>query len=295
MSKRGVAFLEAILVIALWSSSPPLIKIVLDEFTPLQITAIRYGGACLALLPFVWMRSRNTLAGLQRREWLRLMVMGALGFTLGNSFMFFGLQTLPATTTAFLLNGIPIATVLLGAWSLGERPRWLQWIGILIALVGGVVFFGGRIELIQVNAIGLTLVGVLLLTIFGLMARGFTRSERIDPISLTALPMGFGALFLLVFIWPLPLPSWRVVGVLAWLTLINSATAFVIWNHALKSMLAFEISITGNLMPLGTALLAPIILSEPIPGSAWLGISLSLFGVVLVGIGGRPMTYKAPV
>lgn len=282
-------------MIALWSLSPPLIKIALNEFTPLQITAIRYGGACLALLPFVLIRSRDVLSGLKRQEWLRLVIMGALGFTLGNSFLFFGLQTLPATTTAFLLNGIPIATVLLGAWTLGERPRWLQWIGILIALLGGVVFFGGRIELTQVNAIGMTLIGVLLLTFFGLMARGFTRSERIDPISLTALPMGFGALLLLVFIWPISLPSWRVVVVLAWLTLVNSATAFVIWNHALKSMQAFEISITGNLMPLGTAILAPIILAEPVPGNAWLGISLSLVGVVLVGIGGRLTPIKAPV
>lgn len=282
-------------MIALWSLSPPLIKIALNEFTPLQITAIRYGGACLALLPFVLISSRDVLSGLKRQEWLRLVIMGALGFTLGNSFLFFGLQTLPATTTAFLLNGIPIATVLLGAWTLGERPRWLQWIGILIALLGGVVFFGGRIELTQVNAIGMTLIGVLLLTFFGLMARGFTRSERIDPISLTALPMGFGALLLLVFIWPISLPSWRVVVVLAWLTLVNSATAFVIWNHALKSMQAFEISITGNLMPLGTAILAPIILAEPVPGNAWLGISLSLVGVVLVGIGGRLTPIKAPV
>jgi drug/metabolite transporter (DMT)-like permease len=119
-----------------------------------------------------------------------------------------------------------------------------------------------------------------------------TRSGRIDPVSLTAIPMGFGSLFLLAFIWPLPQLSWRIVGILAWLTLVNSAIAFVIWNNALKYMKAFEISITANLMPIGTALLAPVLLGEPVPGMAWLGMSISLIGVVLVGVGGRSMPIK---
>ena len=119
------------------------------------------------------------------------------------------------------------------------------------------------------------------------MARGMTRSGRVDPVSLTAIPMGFGALLILAFIWPMPILSWRILGILAWLTFINSAVGFVIWNHALKSIQAFEISITGNLMPIGTALLAPLFLGEMVSGKAWVGMSISLIGVILVGIGGR--------
>ena len=57
-------------------------------------------------------------------------------------------------------------------------------------------------------------------------------------------------------------------------------------------MQAFEISITGNLMPIGTALLAPLFLSEMVSGMAWLGMSISLIGVVLVGLGGRSEPLK---
>ena len=292
MSRRGQSFLEAILVVGLWSSSPPLIKIALGELSPLQINTVRYGGAALVLLPILWARSRSSLRKLTRREWVQLALMGLLGFSLGNSILYIGLKDLPATTTSFLLNGVPLVTVLLGTWTLGEHPRWLQWCGILIAVVGGVVFFGARIELTQAGPIGLSLIGVFLITVFGLIARALARSGRIDSISLTAIPMGFGGLFLLAFIWPLPVPSWSILGILAWLTFVNSAIAFVLWNHALKSMQAFEISVTGNLMPIGTALLAPFLLGEPVSGMAWLGMLISLVGVILVGYGGRSVPIK---
>ena len=287
MNRRTLSFFEAILVVGLWSSSPPLIKIALEELSPLQINALRYGGAFLILLPILWLRSRPLLRTLGRMDWIQLAIMGLLAFSLGNTVLYIGLKTLPATSTSFLLNGIPIATVLLGIGILGEYPRWLQWCGILLAMVGGIVFFGGRIELTQVKPIGLTLLGVFLISVYGLMARGMTRSGRVDPVSLTAIPMGFGALLILAFIWPMPILSWRILGILAWLTFINSAVGFVIWNHALKSMQAFEISITGNLMPIGTALLAPLFLGEMVSGKAWVGMSISLIGVILVGIGGR--------
>jgi drug/metabolite transporter (DMT)-like permease len=279
-------------VVALWSSSAPLTKLVYAELGPFQIMAIRYSGAFLILFPVLWMRSRPTLHNLLRKEWIQLVFMGLLSFTLGNPLLYVGLQSIPATTSSFLMNGIPIATVLLGALTLREYPRIMQCGGILLASVGGVVFFGGRIELNEVRGIGLSLLGVLLITIFGLIARDLTRRERIDPVALTALPMGFGSCVLLAFIWPLPMLSLKVLGILAWLTFINSATAFVLWNHALKHLQAFEISITGNLMPIGTALLAPILLGEPVSGMAWLGMSLSLIGVILVGAGGRSTSIK---
>jgi drug/metabolite transporter (DMT)-like permease len=295
LNKRLLAFFQAMLVVVLWSASPPLSKFTYSELSPVQVTAIRYSGAALALFPLLWMRSRSILWALEKIDWFQLGVMGILGFSLGNTVLYIGLKTLPATTTSFLMNGIPIVTVILGAVTLREKPRWLQWIGMLMAIIGGLIFFGGKIEVVQMRAVGLSLLGVVLISIYGLLARSMTRSGRIDPVSLSAIPMGIGSIFLFAFSWPFPLLSWRIIGILVWLTLINSAIAFVIWNNALKYMQAFEISITANLMPIGTALLAPIILGEPVSGLAWLGMVISLVGVVLVGIGGRSILMNSRV
>ncbi len=292
MNKRLQSFLKAMLVVALWSASPPLAKIVYAEISPVQVTAIRYSCAALVLLPFLLVRSRTMLRDLNRSDWLKLALMGLMGFSIGNTVMYIGLKTLPATTTSFLLNGIPVITVILGALTLGELPRRAQWGGILLALLGGLIFFGWRIEINQIRPVLLSLLGVLMISLYGLLARGMTRDGRIDPISLTAIPMGFGSLLLLFLIWPLPQLSWNAIAILAWLTLVNSAMAFVLWNNALKHMQAFEISITGNLMPIGTAILAPIFLGESVSSMAWLGMVLSLIGVILVGLGGRSAAVK---
>ncbi len=237
-------------------------------------------------------RSREIVVGLRRGEWLQLLVMGVLGFSIGNTLLYIGLESLPATTTSFLLNGIPILTVFLGILFLGEKPLWHQWVGIVVAVLGGVVYFGWRIELDQGWAILWSLLGVLFISIYGILARGLTRRERIDPISLSALPMGFGGIILFLFATPLPRLALPIIGIVAWLTFINSALAFVLWNRALKHMQAFEISITANLMPVGTAILAPIILGEVVSGLAWLGMGVSLAGILLVGVGGRKLGVK---
>jgi drug/metabolite transporter (DMT)-like permease len=59
--------------------------------------------------------------------------------------------------------------------------------------------------------------------------------------------------------------------------------AFLIWNHARQKLKAFEMSITVNLMPIGTALIAPLLIGETISGRAWAGMLVTLVGVLLVG------------
>jgi drug/metabolite transporter (DMT)-like permease len=46
-------------------------------------------------------------------------------------------------------------------------------------------------------------------------------------------------------------------------------------------------------MPIGTALLAPLMLGETISGRAWLGMCVALVGVMLVGIAGDRSTVVA--
>jgi drug/metabolite transporter (DMT)-like permease len=126
------------------------------------------------------------------------------------------------------------------------------------------------------------------------MARDFVRKGVVNSTVLTAVPMfvGGGLLMLVapVEVMP-PLPE---LGIVAWLAIINSALAYMLWNHALKRLQAFEISIVGNLMPIGTALIAPLMLGETVPARAWVGIAVALAGVMLVGVAGdRPAAVTA--
>ena len=48
MHKRLFRYLETIMVVMIWAASPPLIKILLENLTPFEITGIRYFEASSA-------------------------------------------------------------------------------------------------------------------------------------------------------------------------------------------------------------------------------------------------------
>lgn len=284
MTKSLIPLLQALAVVVLWSTSPALVKIGLGTLSPLEIGGIRYFGAFLILAPWLFIRSRPTLKQLSLGAWVRLVIMGLLAYSIGNSLLFYGLKELPTTTTAFILNIIPVATLVLGVIFLNERPVRIQWVGMALALVGGLFFFGPEFSEVDVDAVLISLLGALAITVFGLMGRSFARTGEIDTITLSAIPLGVGGGLLLVIDPPLGLPSLEILGIMLWLAVVNSAIAYLLWNTALKRLQAFEISIVANLMPIGTAFLAPVFLGEIVVGNKWLGILITLIGVVLVGL-----------
>lgn len=281
------ALLEAALAVGLWSASPLLVQDALQHLTPAQIGGARYALAFLALAPLLIPNLRR-LRSLPAALWLRLVAMGLLCYGLGNTLLFWGLETLSPTTVAFLLNGIPVLTVGLGARLLGERPNRWQALGIALVLLGALAFFGGGLALDQPLRLAGSLLGVAALAGFGVMNRQIARGRDLDVASLAALPLLFGALPLLALD-PPPLDGLsRAASTIAWLGLVNSALAYLLWTHALRRLQAFEISVVGNLMPIGTALLAWALRAERLPPGAWGGMLLALGGVVLVGAAGRP-------
>jgi len=294
MPKRVLAFLQVLLVIAFWSSSPPLIKLALRDLEAQEIAAMRYFGAFLVLLPWLLTRSRSTLQSLDGKAWLKLTLMGILGFAVGNTALFLGLKTLNATTGAFLMNGIPLITLIIGAILLKEHPGRLQWFGVAVALAGGTIYFWGNVELNQREGVLWLVVAVVSLASYGLFGRSMAKGRGADPIILTAIPMGIGAGLLLALDWPSSLPNGPTLGVMLWLTVVNSAFAFWLWNHALEHLQAFEISVMGNLMPIGTALISGLLLHEEVPLQSWQGMLLTLAGVILVGLGGPKVQPQAP-
>lgn len=279
-----LALLEALLVVALWSASPILVQSALTHLTPAQVAGARYFAASLALLPLAAVHSRGWLRRLTRREWLRLAAMGVISYSVGNSLFFWGLEALTPTTSSFLLNALPVMTLLLGILWLGERPNRWQVFGVTLALAGGAIFFGARPELSRTWHVGATLLGVLCMSLFGVMNRQFARSSSVDVIGLAAVPLFFGGGFLMVVVPPRAADLRAVAPVIVWLAVANSALAYLLWNHALRRLKAFEISIVASLMPIGTALLSRVMLGDVLSARGWFGVGLALAGVVLVGL-----------
>ncbi|MBM3135032.1 MAG: hypothetical protein FJZ89_07095 [Chloroflexi bacterium] len=284
------AVLQALLVTFLWSTSWVLIKIGLGDIPALTFAGLRYGLAFLCLLPFarhLWWRQE--WRALSRGDWLRLLSLGLLFYTGTQGAQFVGLAYLPAVTVNLLLSLTPLIVALLGLLLLAERPTWRQWGGVGLSIAGAVIYFYPAV-LPAAQQVGLLAVSIGLCTnaLSAILGRQVNRDGRLAALTVTVISMGFGALVLLAAglavqgLPPLTPGNWAIIG---WLAVVNTAFAFTLWNHTLRTLSAVESSVINGTMTIQIPILAWLCLGERLTGQAIIGLVLAGLGVLIVQVG----------
>ncbi len=285
----------------LWATSWVLIKLGLQggagaaALPPLTFAGLRYGLAFVCLLPVALRPAgRRALRALPRATWLRLALLGLLFYTVTQGAQFVGLKLLPAITVNLLLNFSTIVVALLGLVILRERPAPWQWAGSAVALAGALVFFYPAAlaagQSVGYLAVGL---GVLANAASAVLGRYVNRSGMLPPLLVTTVSMGAGATALLAagLAWqglpPLAPRAWAIV---VWLAVVNTAFAFTLWNHTLRTLSAMESSIINGLLVVQIPLLAWLFLDEPLTPRKVLGLALAGAGALIVQLRGRRET-----
>jgi drug/metabolite transporter (DMT)-like permease len=292
-SPRVRAVAQAFFVTFLWSTSWVLIKLGLKDIPALTFAGLRYTLAFLCLLPFA-LRTRHiaALRRLSMGEWLRLIVLGLLLYSVTQGAMFLSLFYLPAVTTSLLLSFTTIVVALLGLVLLNERPTWMQWGGTALYLVGVLVyFFPMQIpagEVIGLIVAGACVLGNALSTILG---RHVNRGGTLEPMTVTVISMGIGSVVLLasgIAVQGLPRLTLTHWAIIAWLAAVNSALAYTLWNRTLRTLAAVESSIINNTMLFQIALLAWAFLGEQLTWQKVMGMLVAALGTLVVQIRKRP-------
>jgi len=187
---------------------------------------------------------------------------------------------------SLLLNLTPIIVGFFGMIFLREHPSLGQWLGIALTVIGVAVYFLPLdIQGVQVIGLFVALGGVLSNAVSALLGRQANRLATSSPLIITFISMGIGSALLLVIgvmfqgFGKLDLQSWLLI---AWLAIINTALAFTLWNHTLRTLSAVESSIINSLMMPQIALLAFAFLGETLNGKEIIGLVLVGLGVIVV-------------
>ena len=284
-SPRLRAILQALLVTFLWSTSWVLIKYALDEIPPLTFAGLRYTLAFIILLPGLW-KHKAKVRALSAKEWRRLAALGLVFYTLTQGGQFLTLNHLEAVTFSLLLNLTTVLVAFFGIIVLREVPSRLQWGGIAIFIAGVLVYLmpalasGGK-------ALGLALAGctVCANAAAALMGRSVNRERTIPPLVVTVTSMGIGAIFLLgmgLAVEGLPALSPAGWTVVVWLSAVNTALAFTLWNRTLRILSAVESSMINNTMLAQIAVLAWLFLGERLGPVDVIGLVLAMVGALMV-------------
>jgi drug/metabolite transporter (DMT)-like permease len=291
-SSHRAAVLQALLVTFLWSTSYVLVKIGLRDIPALTFAGIRYGLAFLFLL-IIAARSGHIrgLRGFRRNTWFRLILLGLIFYTLTQGGNFLALKYLPAVSVNLLFSLTSIFVALIGIPALNERPTLFQWVGIWIALLGAVVYFY-PVSFPAGQIIGFTaaVVGLLANSASSILGREINRQQDLEPLQVTLVSMGVGAFFLLTIgvrfqgLPQLTLTNWAII---VWLAVVNTAFAFTLWNHTLRTLSAMESSIINNTMLIQIPVLAVIFLGEGISLKGIIGLVVAGLGTVIVQLARR--------
>jgi drug/metabolite transporter (DMT)-like permease len=294
------AVLLALLVTVLWASSWVIIKFGLEDIPPLMFAALRYGIASLLLLGFTLTR-RNARLHLRNRPrawWARLLVYGLIFITATQGAQFLALYYLPAITLSLMLNLTPIAVLLMSAPILKEVPGPKEVGFILLGLLGVIQYFY-PLDLLSLSSLGLLIgIGALLSnSVSSITGRAINRTGDTPYLVVTTVSMCFGSLGLmaagisaegLVVLSPLS------IFYILWLSVVNTAIAFTLWNRAMATLRAIDMTLINSTMMPQIVLLSLVFLGEYPTAMEWVGLLLLGSSVVAVQLLQIRRTQKHP-
>ncbi|MCU4181173.1 DMT family transporter [Bosea sp. BH3] len=283
-----------------WAGNLVLGRALAGSFPPVSLAVGRWIVALVCLLPFVLGALRTQWPALLRARGI-VLACGAFGIAGYNALGYLALQSAPAASVAFLNSTLPLM-VPLAAFVLGvEKVSGRTLAGIAISFVGvaWIVARGDLSTLSQLSFQGgepLVLIAVANYALYSVLLR--RRPADLDPLLFLAATMAAGLLVLLPFwIWELaagatiptapgPLAAVLYIGIFA------SLIAFIIWNRCVASLGPSVTGASFHLVALFTAVLAFVLLGEPVRLFHLVGAALILGGFGLAALSGRA---SAPV
>ena len=289
--QHRIAVVEALFVTMLWSSSWVIIKFGLEELPPITFSGLRYLIASIILMSVILSQKklRQILQFQSRKWWLTMTAYGLVFVAITQGAQFIGLDLLNAITVSLLLNLTPILVLILGAIKLQEKPDAKQIGWILVGIVGVLIYFHPiNLPLNQLLGLAVVLIGVIANAASSIMGRAINRNRTVPPIVVTGVSITIGSLVLIVtgvvFEGPTFVSPTSMVY-LVWLGVVNTALAFTIWNKAMQTLRAIDVSIINGTMLPQIVILSIVFLGE-------MPTLLDYFGLLLVGLSAFVVQWK---
>jgi drug/metabolite transporter (DMT)-like permease len=297
MSLHLIAVLQALLVAFLWATSWVFIKIGLQTIPPLTFAGLRYvcAFACL-LIVLLFSKSKEEVKWLPRPVWARLIVLGLLFYAGTQGASFVALAYLPAVTVNLLWSFSTVTVALLGIVWLSEKPTAFQWGGTILAIIGAsLYFYPVSIPRAQIIGVIVALAGIILHAISLILDRDINRSSTYHPLVVTLISMGAGSIVLLgtgLSVEGIPAIDLKGWGIIIWLAVVNTAFAFTLMNHTLRTLTAMESSMINSTMLIWIPIFAVVFLGESINVHEIIGLVLAGAGTLIVQMRRLPSVKK---
>jgi O-acetylserine/cysteine efflux transporter len=278
MAPRHLALI--LLVVVIWGLTFVATRVALDDFSPSQLTALRF---LIAAVPALVL-PRPPLS------WRLLVLVGLSLFTGQFLFQFFGMAMgTPPGLASIVVQTQALFTILFAALALGEWPTRRQWAGTTVAFAGLALIAStvGR----DLTALGLGLTGLSAVS-WGI---GNVLVKRLPPMDTLPLmvwlslvpPLPSLALSALLdgprALWTaLPAASWLGLGAVLYIGLVATVLGYTIWGRLLRRYPAATVTPFALLIPFVAAYGSALAFGERFGPTRLAGMALVLLGLAVI-------------
>ena len=272
-----------------WSGNMVIGRAIRDDVPPLSLAFWRWAIALVLTLPLALPHLRTQWPQL-RRGWPAVVALGLLGVGGYNTLAYIALQYTAATNAVLLNSFIPIATIALSWAFLKKRLSGVEWLGVLISLLG-VCSIVARGELATLAGLSLNIGDLWMLTavvVWALYTIGLQwRPAGVHPMLMLAAFTSVGLLALApAYAWEIA--QGRLIHVnatalagIAYTGLLPGFAGYVFYNRAVGEVGASKASLFIHLMPVFGTILSALFLGEVPQNYHFIGMALIFAGIFL--------------
>ncbi|MBO1580390.1 DMT family transporter [Bacillus sp. XF8] len=285
-NKNTVGHISALITILIWGITFISTKILLNDFSPIEILFFRFVIGFIALLVIYPYRLKVT----NKKHELTFVCAGLCGVTLYYLLENIALTFTMASNVGVISSVVPFFTVILTYLFLKEEPLQINFfIGFVVAITGiYLISFNGTSNF-HLNPLGdlLAVTATLVWATYSVLTRKIS-SYGYNTIQTTRRVFFYGILLMIpaLFLFDFQLELERFANPVSlfnilFLGLGASALCFITWNYAVKVLGTVKTSVYIYLVPVITVLTSIIVLHEQMTYLAALGTILTLAGLFI--------------
>lgn len=274
-----------VIFLLLWSGGYAAVRVAIRHTGPMSLLALRYAiVVALLVLAVAVLRPEFPRGG---RAYVQLAAIGLLvqvgyfGFT--NLALAAGVSV---AVTALIGSLQPIVVAVLSPFAVGEQVGGRQWAGLGLGLAGAAVVILARSRLqLSIPGVGFAVGALLAISGGTLVERRFGVNHH--PLASNLVQYAVGVMVAVPLAFAVEggvriSSSPEMWAALAYLVIGNSLISITLLLAMVRAGQAARVSALFFLVPPLSTVYALVLLGEPVPPVAWLGMALAATGVALV-------------
>ena len=280
---EGIGVLIAIVSSALGGTAAAVTRYLVSDADSLTLAILRWAIGFLCVPPVALvLRARWP----ERNDWPAVAALGICFFGLFFIFYNIAVAYTTAARASLALSTLPLQTMLVGALLGAEPLTWRKSAGVGIAILGVFAALASGLSAAPLGAWRGELImtaAVLCMAFYNVLSRPFM--ERSSALGFLTVGMGFGAAVLTLaglatnrisVLAGFGVPQW-IAGV--YLGIGGGALAFILWVLALQRATPTRVANTMTVNPIAAALLATLLVGEPITLNLVVGLVAVFLGI----------------